>query len=224
MQVDRRRSRSESSRSPFAALALVAERVARKAEETITWPSPRWREDPVGFASEVLGIQLWDAQVQILESIRDNRNTTVRSGHKCGKSTALAVAALWFYCSFPRARVVMTAVKASQIDEVIWKEVRRLHREAKIPVGGELFSLARSGLRDPADDRQVWGITARDGEGLAGISGPNILVLTDEASGIPDRFFEVLGSSLAGSGGTAREMLHLEPDPHDGRVLPVAHV
>lgn len=202
--VDRRRSRGASHRSPFEALAQVCDRVATKPE-VITWPSPRWREDPVGFAREVLGIDLWSAQVAILEAIRDNRNTTVRSGHKCGKSTALAVAALWFYCSFPRARVVMTAVKASQIDEVIWKEVRRLHREAKIPIGGELFALARSGLRDPSDDRQVWGITARDGEGLAGISGPNVLVLTDEASGIPDRFFEVLGSSLAGSGGTARK-------------------
>jgi phage terminase large subunit len=199
-----RRSRGASHRSPFAALAEVAERSAAKAE-VITWPSARWRNDPVGFARNVLGIELWTAQVAILEAIRDNRNTTVRSGHKCGKSTALAVAALWFYCSFPRARVVMTAVKASQIDEVIWKEVRRLHREAKIPVGGELYALARSGLRDAADDRQVWGITARDGEGLAGISGPNVLVLTDEASGIPDRFFEVLGSSLAGSGGTARK-------------------
>jgi phage terminase large subunit len=202
--VDRKRSRGAGPRSPFAALAAVAERVARKSS-VVTFPSPQWRDDPVGFSRDVLGLELWTAQVAILEAIRDNRNTTVRSGHKCGKSTALAVAALWFYCSFPRARVVMTAVKASQIDEVIWKEVRRLYRGAKIPIGGELYALARSGLRDPKDDRQVWGITARDGEGLAGISGPNVLVLTDEASGIPDRFFEVLGSSLAGSGGTARK-------------------
>lgn len=189
-----------------------------ETSQVVTFPSPRWQADPVGFARDVLGIELWSAQVEILESIRDNRNTTVRSGHKCGKSTALAVAALWFYCSFDRARVLMTAVKASQIDEVIWKEVRRLHRIAAsplretgesrrtvTPLGGDLNVLARSGLRDPADDRQVWGITARDGEGLAGISGPNILILVDEASGIKDGFFEVLGSSLAGSGGTARK-------------------
>ncbi len=187
----------------------------------MTWPSPRWREDPVGFAREVLGIELWSAQVEILEAIRDNRNTTVRSGHKCGKTLAQAVAALWFYCSFPRARVVMTAVKAAQIEDVIWTEVSRLHREAAmplnwnperseirtqvIPIGGELCVLARTGLRDNTDGRHVWGITSRDGEGLAGISGANVLVLTDEASGIPDRFFEVLGSSLAGSGGMARK-------------------
>lgn len=205
-----------------------------KRRETVTWPSPRWQADPVGFAREVLGIELWSAQIEILESIRDHRNTTVRSGHKCGKTLAQAVAALWFYCSFARARVVMTAVKASQIDEVIWKEVSRLHRDAAaplraaddprgpdlrdrvIPVGGEMFALARTGLRDRSDGRQVWGITSRDGEGLAGISGANILVLTDEASGIPDRFFEVLGSSLAGSGGTARKCYISNPTKTTG--------
>lgn len=195
----------------------MAERISRKAP-VVTFPSPRWKADPVAFARDVLGIELWSAQIEILESIRDNRNTTVRSGHKCGKSTALAVAALWFYCSFPRARVVLTAVKASQIDEVIWKEVRRIYRGAKLPLGGTLYDLARSGLR-AEDDRQIWGITARDGEGLAGISGPNILVLTDEASGIPEKFFEVLGSSLAGSGGTARKCYISNPTKTTGEFF-----
>jgi phage terminase large subunit len=168
------------------------------------WPSPRWRNDPVGFARDALGIELWSKQVEIVESIRDHRNTTCRSGHKCGKTTALAVAALWFYCSFEDARVLMTAVKASQVDEVMWREVRRLVRCAKIPIDGQLGERANYGLR-ARDGRQIWGTTARDGEGLAGISSPNILILADEASGISDRFFEVLGSSLASDGGVARK-------------------
>lgn len=179
----------------------------RARNEAVTWPSPRWQDDPVGFARDVLGIELWSSQVELVESIRDHRNTTCRSGHKCGKSTALAVAAIWFYSSFERARVVLTAVKASQIEQVLWVEIRRLYRQAKkgrYPLDGELFELARSGLRHE-DGRQIIGITARDGEGLAGISGPNVLLLADEASGINDRFFEVLGSSLAGSGGTVRK-------------------
>lgn len=124
----------------------------------------------------------------------------------CGKSTALAVAALWFYCSFPDARVFLTAVTTPQIDKVIYREIRRLHAKSKksVPVDGTLFELARTGLRAP-DERQIWGMTARDGESLAGISGANILILADEASGIQDRFFETLGSSLAGSGGTVRK-------------------
>jgi len=200
--------------SLFADLASVADAVALSSRET-TFPSTRWRRNPVGFARDVLQIELWSAQVEIVESIRDHRNTTVRSGHKCGKSTALAVAALWFFCSFDRARVLMTAVKASQIDDVIWKEIRRLYREAKIPVGGQCYVQARTGLRDD-DGRQVWGITARNGEGLAGISGPNVLVLADEASGINDRFFEVLDSALAGSGGTVRKCYISNPTRTNG--------
>lgn len=209
------------ARTPFGALANVCDRIV-ESQETITWPSPRYRDDPVGFARDILGIELWDRQIEILESIRDNRNTTVKSGHKCGKTTTIAVAALWFFCSFERARVVLTAVKASQIDQAVWKEVRRLYREAAkrgTPIGGEIHELARSGLRDPADDRQIWGITARDGEGLAGISGPNVLVLSDEASGIHDRFFEVLGSSLAGSGGTVRKCYISNPTRTTGEFF-----
>ncbi len=209
------------ARTPFGALANVCDRIV-ESQETITWPSPRYRDDPVGFARDILGIELWDRQIEILESIRDNRNTTVKSGHKCGKTTTIAVAALWFYCSFERARVVLTAVKASQIDQAVWKEVRRLYRDAAkrgTPIGGEIHELARSGLRDPADDRQIWGITARDGEGLAGISGPNVLVLSDEASGIHDRFFEVLGSTIAGSGGVVRKCYISNPTRTSGEFF-----
>ena len=195
-----------SPRSPYAAMAAVARRAASDAS-VVRWPSARWAHDPVGFAREVLGVELWSAQVEIVESIRDNRNTAVRSGHKVGKSTAIATAALWFYCTFDRARVILTAVKATQIENIIWKEIRRLFREARrrgFPIDGELYELARTGLR-AEDERQIFGLTARDGEGLAGISSPNILVLADEASGIADRFFEVLGTSLASDGGTVRK-------------------
>lgn len=161
----------------------------------------------MGFAREVLGVELWEGQIAIVESIRDNRNTTVRSGHKCGKSTAISVAALWFYSTFDRARVLITAVKAPQVENVIWKEIRRLcraSRRGKFPIDGELFEVARSGLKAD-DERQIFGLTARDGEGLAGISSPNMLVLADEASGIADKFFEVLGTSLASDGGVVRQ-------------------
>lgn len=192
--------------TPFGAIAEIARRAAEDAS-VIRWPSPRWRDDPVGFAREVLGTELWEKQRELVESIRDNRNTTCRSGHKCGKTTALAVAALWFFASFEDARVLMTAVKAAQVDEAMWREVRRLYRRAKrrgYDLGGVLGEKASYGLR--ADDgRQIWGVVARDGEGLAGLSGPNILLLIDEASGVKDLFFEVLGSSLAGEGGTVRK-------------------
>lgn len=169
----------------------------------------------------MLRVDLWEAQVAILESIRDNRNTSVRSGHKCGKSTAIACGALWFYASFERARVLVTAVKAQQVENVIWKEIRRLYRASKrgpFPLDGEIFEVARSGLRAD-DERQIFGLTARDGEGLAGISSPNMLVLADEASGIADKFFEVLGTSLASDGGVVRKCYISNPTRTTGEFF-----
>lgn len=185
-------------RTPFGAIAAACWKIVDDAE-TLTWPSPRYRNDPVQFSRDVLGVEPTENQVLMLESLRDNRNTTARSGHKCGKTTGLAIGALWAFCTFERARILMTAVKVEQVDQTIWKEVKRLYREAKIPIGGQLAELAKTGLKSD-DGRQIWGSTAGSGEGAAGISGPNVFVFVDECSGVKDQFFEVLDSSLAGSG------------------------
>ncbi|MFK5282762.1 hypothetical protein ACI3PL_24665, partial [Lacticaseibacillus paracasei] len=45
-----------------------------------------YRHDPVLWAEEYLGVQLWSKQKDILRSIRDNRKTAVAAGHGVGKS------------------------------------------------------------------------------------------------------------------------------------------
>lgn len=184
----------------------------------------------MGYSRDVLGIsRLAPAQVEILEAIRDNRNTSTCSGHKCGKTEAYAIAAHWFVSLFDDARVVLTAVKADQIDKGIYRAIKQLHRRActpigqlkddprtvMIPIGGVLNESARSGLAF-ADGRQIFGITGRKGEALAGISGTNVFVIADEASGIDDPFFEALGTSLAGSGGTTRLAYASNPTRTEG--------
>src|SRR3990172_3249580 len=59
--------------------------------------------DPIFFAQNVLGINThWSKQVEILRSVKENRRTTVRSGHDVGKSFVAADCALWFlYCHSP---------------------------------------------------------------------------------------------------------------------------
>ena len=82
----------------FGILAAVAERCVARSK-TLTWPSPKYAKNPVAFARDILGVNLWSRQVEVLNAIRDNRNVSVRSGHKVGKSTVVAVAALWFFCT-----------------------------------------------------------------------------------------------------------------------------
>ena len=175
--------------------------VARDARPA--WPSPRWRRDILGFARDVLGIRLWSRQAEILKAIQAStepdakvRRTAVASGHKIGKSTTAAVAALWFFCSFDDSRTVLTAPTSRQVDAILWREVKRLHSRSLLPIDGEPAELARTGLHSGL--REIVGFTARESEAVAGVSAPHLLYLPDEASGIPNAIFEAIEGNRAG--------------------------
>src|SRR5688572_28783242 len=46
----------------------------------------RYAGDPVGFAREIIGVRLWEKQIEILEAVRDYPRVTVRSSHCVGKT------------------------------------------------------------------------------------------------------------------------------------------
>lgn len=182
------------------------------AARGIAWPSEKYQNDILGFAREVCGLTLWKRQEDILLAAQQHKRLTVRSGHKIGKSTCAVIIALWFYCSFPRARVILTSATAKQIDEILWAELKRVLRGALIVVDGELHKIARSGIR--SGDRQIFGFTAREAEGAAGYSGPNIMFIVDEASGVEDEFFEVIEGNRAAAG--SRLILFSNPTRAEG--------
>lgn len=200
-------------------LALLAI-LPRRAPAARTWPSARYRRDPVGFMRDVLGFDPWEAQRAIadlvLEAIDTHKRVAVSSGHKIGKSTLCAALALWAYCSFPGVRVVLTAKTGRQVDGIIWREIRmllaqhgrcvecrRANPEGPRPcphsalIEEEPGTLARTGL--VADDfREIKGFTAREAEGVAGVSGPFLVYIVDEASGVPQVIFEAIEGNRAG--------------------------
>jgi hypothetical protein len=64
-----------------------------------TLPNPGVWLTPVWSAEHLLGIRLWSKQKAILEAIRDNPLLAGRSANACGKTFALAVAALLWLMS-----------------------------------------------------------------------------------------------------------------------------
>lgn len=157
----------------------------------------RWQHDPVAFCREVLGLTPWRRQADILNAVGRHARVAVRSGHKCGKSTSVAALALWFVCTRPRARVIFTAASARQVRSILWKEIRRLHREALRPIGGDLHENPETGLTF-RDGREVLGFSTDDPERFAGFSGPNMLFVVDEASGVGEPIFAALEGNRAG--------------------------
>lgn len=244
--VDGTRRARVRTRPTCLSLMLDDVRGALESVTGIRWPSELYRRDPVGFAETILGQEPWEKQVEILEAIRDYDRVSVTSGHKIGKSHTAAMAAKWFYASFDDARVVLTSTTHRQVEDILWREIRKIkaragvclpckkaaanmspRERARLPVpcphsariDGKMGESARSGLK--ADDmRQIVGFTARDPEAVAGISGANILYIVDEASGVADAIFEAIEGNRAGG---AKVLLFSNPTQTEGEFFESHH-
>jgi len=142
---------------------------------------------------------LADYQVEILESLLVNKITVVPAANKLGKDHIAGFAALWFFCSRTPARVITTSVDGSQLEGVLWGEIRNFLQTAKykLPVQVNHLQL-RQKLPDGSlvGNSELIGRVVNKGEGLLGRHlpyGPNmeprVLAIVDEASGFDDANF-----------------------------------
>jgi hypothetical protein len=241
-EVDRRRKRElDRERVSFAADMRIDLAAQLLASSLVKFPNTKYQLDPVAFFREVLGVEPWHRQVEIIEAIRDYPRVAIASGHKVSKSHTAAGVALHFYCSYPDARVVMSSTTARQVDQILWRELRIMRARSGrcvackdadpdghlIPkpcphsavIDGDIGELARTGLKSE-DFREVVGFTARESEAVAGVSGRNLLYIIDEASGVPDVIFEAIGGNLAGGG---RVVLFGNPTRNEGEFFDAFH-
>jgi hypothetical protein len=162
----------------------------------------RFRLDPRFYFEHALGAKPWDKQVEIAESVRDSRETAVRSCHGAGKSYIAARIVCWFLSSYAPALVVTTATTQRQVRGILWKEIRLAHERARLPLGGRVLTQQWM----IADDRFAIGFTAPeyDPERFSGWHSDNVLAVVDEASGVSHQIQEAVDSLL--SGGAARKL------------------
>lgn len=162
-------------------------------------PSVDYAVDPVGFIREKLGGFPWSKQIEIAESVRDHRRTAVHSAHAVGKSQAAAWLVGWWLDSHKpgEAFVVTTAPTASQVRAVLWRYIRRAHQSGNLAghtnqtewfIGDELVAFGRK----PSD---------YDPSAFQGIHSLNILVILDEAGGIPTEIYQSAASLAANERG-----------------------
>lgn len=148
----------------------------------------RSQRDPVWWVRSVLGGFLWSKQCEVLESVRDHRRTAVRSGHGVGKTHTAGNVVLWFLYCFPASRVITTATTFSQVRDLLWREINALHSRALFPLGGQVLQ-TRIELED---GRFAVGLSAKpeNKESFQGHHAEHILLVFDEASGVPEPIYE----------------------------------
>jgi phage terminase large subunit len=161
-------------------------------EDYVTWRYPDFELD------------VW--QKRLLNDIaHGKRRISVKAGHGVGKTFDLAVAAIHFMFTRHPQRTVITAPTASQLFDALFAEIRIWVNELPpvLRAAIEVFS-DRIELKAAPDANYMSARTssADKPEAMAGVHSANVLLIADEASGIPESVFEAAVGSMSGENAT----------------------
>ena len=155
-------------------------------------------ENYISFAGLKLST-LTDQQVEIGQKIVTDKNLCVSAGGGIGKSALAALFTIWFLITHPYSKVPTTAPSHKQLMDVLWSEIGLWLKRCKLQ---DLFTLRRGKLSIKGFDE--WYAVARtvpkDGKNLndtlAGFHAPYLLIIVDEASGVPDPVYTALEGAM----------------------------
>ncbi len=164
----------------------------------------QYADRPVDFAVEVLDEKrLWSKQIAMLESLRDNRKTTVRGAVGAGKGHVGAIAALWWMFA-KRGFCIVTGATQDQVFRNFFDyELGKLWLPRKDRLGGELYRRALVPLGMPAkmigDERLgIVGVVSKNISHMTGSHGSLVFGIVDEAQDVEDATFDALFNNAIG--------------------------
>ena len=151
--------------------------IAEELDKVQDHPWYRFAQDPVGFVREGLNETIWSKQIQILESVRDNKRTAVPACHAPGKSHIAARAVAWWVSCHPpgTAIAITTATTHRQVRNILWPHIRRVAVRHKLP--GEVLTTTWK----LNEDIVSYGFSPSDYDetDVQGIHAPHLLIVVD---------------------------------------------
>jgi hypothetical protein len=161
---------------------------------------PKPAVDPVEWIQSKKHTYLWSKQREVCMSVQKHRYTAVRSCHGPGKSYIAANLACWWIDQHPigEAFVVTTAPSANQVEGILWRELSETHEMAGLPgrivwgqvpawkIGDRMVAFGRK----PADSKDK----NKAMQAFQGIHARYVLVIIDEATGIPKWLWDAAGT------------------------------
>lgn len=174
------------------------------AQRTSAWADflGRYRDDPVAFSTIVVGMEPLPWQAEVMQAIASGeRRLSIRSGHGVGKSSCAAVLLLWYLLTRYPVKVLVTAPTASQLYDALMAEAKRRLKEMPSALSGLLdVTVDRIVLRSSPTEAFVSARTSskEKPESLAGAHSEFVMLIVDEASGVPEEVFEAAAGSMSG--------------------------
>lgn len=163
--------------------------------------------DLARFALDVIGVDPTWQQADLFEAaVEPGARVSVSSGHGTGKTSAAAIIALWHLVCFINSNTFFSAPKIDTLRQGIWKEFSDCHVRIKRGMHAWIadYVVIETEKVYIAGHKLSWFCAARTAprgspESLAGTHRDWLLWFIDEASGVPDANFGVIGGSLTDS-------------------------
>jgi sorbitol-specific phosphotransferase system component IIA len=151
-------------------------------------PAP-YLDSAQAWIADVLQEHVWSKQVQICESVVNNKYTAVKACHGPGKSfIASRIGAWWLNThKLGDAFLVTTAPSWPQVQAILWREMRRAHRIGHLP--GRITLECQWYMGEGRSDEELIAMGRKpadyDETAFQGLHARYILIILDEACGIP---------------------------------------
>ena len=150
---------------------------------------------PVEFAEDILGVIPEKYQKEVMNDVAKYPMTTVKSGHGVGKSALESWIIWWYISTRPYPKILCTAPTKHQLHDILWAEVSKWRRNSKGLVEEFEWTSEKIYLKGSQEEWFAIARTSNKPDALQGTHAEHVLIIIDEASGVPDIVFEpVLGS------------------------------
>lgn len=162
----------------------------------------KWKDNPLLCIHDTIDIGLSSQQIEALKAISTERRVSIRSGHGCGKDSIAAVTAWWYMVSRPYAKVAVTAPTHRQLHDIFRTELAKWFRKSNLQ---DEFVMQKDIVFHKSAPKEWWirfispqvrATKDEQAETLAGLHGDHLLLIVDEASGVPDPMFIPLEGAL----------------------------
>lgn len=146
-----------------------------------------YRECPELYVTDVLGAKPWEMQVEIIKAIFKYKTVAVKTCNAVGKSFIAARIVVTFLTLNPGSVVVTTAPTWRQVTDVLWREIATTVKRALYKLTDA--EVNQAGLNYDTDWYAV-GLSTKYPENFFGYHADHILVVVDEAGGVPEPIFK----------------------------------
>jgi len=165
-----------------------------------------YEKHPDLFVEDLLGVTPQDWQREVMSAVaKGQRRCSIRSGHGVGKSSCASWLMIWFLLTRYPVKIVVTAPTASQLFDALFAECKRWIKELPTPIKSLLeMKSDRIELGSSPTEAFISARTSRSEspESLAGVHADHVLLVVDEASGVPESVFEAAYGSMSGKDAT----------------------